>query len=203
LSADPSPRARGRPRSFDTETALKAAAERFRTHGFAGTSLDDLAEATGLARPSLYAAFGDKRALYIATLERLHHRLEGVFDGLAAARLPRAALLETIFARTIDGYLTGEVAPSGCLAVATATTEAAGDPEVRARLARFITMQDERMAGLFAATGIANPATNARIVMSVLHSLGIRARAGVPRTDLDRIAADCIEMIGALSPLPS
>jgi AcrR family transcriptional regulator len=56
-------RARGRPRSFDRETALQAAGQRFRTHGFAGTSLDELAEATGLNRPSLYPAFGDKRAL--------------------------------------------------------------------------------------------------------------------------------------------
>lgn len=196
MSADLSPpRSRGRPRSFDTETALKAAAERFRTRGFAGTSLDDLAEATGLARPSLYAAFGDKRALYLATLSRLHQRLEGLFDGIAAARLPRDTLLETIFARTIDGYLTGEVAPSGCLAVATATTEAAGDPDIRDALLGIITLQDERMAGLFATAGIANPEPAARIVMSVLHSLGVRARAGVPRDALDEIAAECIAMI--------
>jgi AcrR family transcriptional regulator len=196
LSADlSSPRSRGRPRSFDTETALKAAAERFRTRGFAGTSLDDLAEATGLARPSLYAAFGDKRALYLATLSRLHQRLEGLFDGIAAARLPRDTLLETIFARTIDGYLTGEVAPSGCLAVATATTEAAADPDIRDALLGIITLQDERMAGLFATAGIANPVSAARIVMSVLHSLGVRARAGVPRDELDQIAAECIAMI--------
>jgi len=195
LSTDLPPRARGRPRSFDTETALKAAAERFRTHGFAGTSLDDLAEATGLARPSLYAAFGDKRALYLATLSRLHQRLEGLFDGIAAARLPRDTLLETIFARTIDGYLTGEVAPSGCLAVATATTEAAADPDIRDALRGIIILQDERMARLFAAAGIASPQTAARIVMSVLHSLGVRARAGVPREELDQIAAECIAMI--------
>ena len=195
MSTDLPPRPRGRPRSFDTETALKAAAERFRTSGFAGTSLDDLVEATGLARPSLYAAFGDKRALYLATLSRLHQRLEGLFDGIAAARLPRDVLLETIFARTIDGYLTGEVAPSGCLAVATATTEATSDPDVRDALRGIITLQDERMARLFAAAGIANPAPAARIVMSVLHSLGVRARAGVPRDELDQIAAECIAMI--------
>ncbi|MEO9130244.1 MAG: TetR/AcrR family transcriptional regulator [Sphingomonas sp.] len=190
-----SERPRGRPRSFDTETALKAASERFRTRGFAGTSLDDLAEATGLARPSLYAAFGDKRALYLATLSRLHQRLDGLFDGITAARLPRDTLLETIFARTIDGYLTGEVAPSGCLAVATATTEAAADPDIRDALLGIITLQDERMATLFTTAGIANPEPAARIVMSVLHSLGVRARAGVPRDELDRIAAECIAMI--------
>ena len=51
------------------------------------------------------------------------------------------------------------------------------------------------MAALFAKAGIANPEPAARIVMSVLHSLGVRARAGVPRDELDRIAAECIAMI--------
>ena len=72
-------RARGRPRSYDPDVALKAATERFRTTGYAGTSLDDLAAATGLARPSLYAAFGDKRALYLAAIERAHDRAAAGF----------------------------------------------------------------------------------------------------------------------------
>jgi AcrR family transcriptional regulator len=62
---------RGRPRSFDPGEALQRAAERFRTYGFAGTSLDELSEATGLKRPSLAAAFGDMRALYMAGIVKL------------------------------------------------------------------------------------------------------------------------------------
>src|SRR5262249_13831611 len=57
-------RTRGGPRQYDPELALAKAAAAFWKHGYAATSLDDLAAATGMNRPSLYAAFGDKRDLY-------------------------------------------------------------------------------------------------------------------------------------------
>jgi AcrR family transcriptional regulator len=188
-------RGRGRPRGFDPEQALKAAGERFRTQGFAATTLDDLVAATGLARPSLYAAFGDKRALYLAALERVSARLERTFDRLEAAQLPKGALLEAIFANTIDGYLTGERAPSGCIVVSTAAAEAVSDAQIRAALLAFLTMQDERMTALFEKAWIARPRAAARLVMSVLHSLSVRARAGMPPAELEAIAADCIALI--------
>src|SRR5215467_10510913 len=59
----------GRPRSYDPEVALQRATAAFWDGGFSGTSLDDLSERTGMNRPSLYAAFGDKEALYLKTLE--------------------------------------------------------------------------------------------------------------------------------------
>lgn len=188
-------RPRGRPRGFDPDVALKAAAERFRTFGYAATSLDDLAAATGLARPSLYAAFGDKKALYLAALARTHRRLEATFGALEAAALPKAQLLKTIFASTIDLYLTGDIGPAGCIAVNTASTEAVADPEIRAALHGFLVMEDVRMAQILAASGIAQPEAAARILMSVIHSLAVRTRAGTPRAELDTIAADCIALL--------
>src|SRR5881392_1944302 len=68
VKSDP-PKRRGRPRAYDPQVALARAAEVFWKAGYAGTSLDDLAAATGMNRPSLYAAFGDKRDLYLKTLE--------------------------------------------------------------------------------------------------------------------------------------
>src|ERR1700749_1175927 len=67
-------RRRGRPRQYDPERALANAAEVFWKHGYAATSLDDLVAATGMNRPSLYAAFGDKRDLYLKTLKRYQER---------------------------------------------------------------------------------------------------------------------------------
>lgn len=188
-------RPRGRPRSFDTEVALKAAAERFRAFGYAATSLDDLAAATGLARPSLYAAFGDKKALYLAALARTHRRLEAMFDALDAAALSKDELLRRIFAGTLDLYMTGEIGPGGCIAVTTASAEAGADPEIRAALLAFLAMEDARMTRIFAAAGIARPDSAARVVMSVIHSLAVRTRAGTPRAELEAIAADCIALL--------
>ncbi|WP_376099596.1 TetR/AcrR family transcriptional regulator [Roseomonas sp. CCTCC AB2023176] len=64
------PRRRGRPPAYDRDKALDAAARLFRRQGYDATSLDDLSAATGMNRPSLYGAFGDKRALYAAILSR-------------------------------------------------------------------------------------------------------------------------------------
>ncbi|WCM26434.1 TetR/AcrR family transcriptional regulator [Sphingomonas sp. QA11] len=190
-----SQRPRGRPRSFDANVALKAASERFRTHGFAGTSLDDLAEATGLARPSLYAAFGDKRSLYLAALARLTDRVERSFVTLGGFALPLREMVERMLLGAIQGYMSGEKGPSGCLLIGTATAEAAADPEVRAALCAFLAMEDRCIEELLAAAGSTRPAASAAIVASVLHSLSIRARAGEPRESLDRIARDCAAMI--------
>jgi AcrR family transcriptional regulator len=63
-------RPRGRPRAYDPDTALRRATGAFWRHGFAGTSLDALTDAMDMNRPSLYGAFGDKRALYLAALDR-------------------------------------------------------------------------------------------------------------------------------------
>ena len=59
-----------RVREFDTAGALAAAVASFRRHGYEGTSIQDLVEATGIGRGSLYTAFGSKDALYLAALER-------------------------------------------------------------------------------------------------------------------------------------
>jgi len=188
-------RRRGRPRGFDANDALKAATERFRTHGYAGTSLDDLVDATGLARPSLYAAFGDKRAIYLAALDRTIERARRGFDNLIAADLPLKDSLAAMFAGIIQGYLTGENGPSGCIMVSTSATSAIDDPDIRDRLAAFLAMEDERIETLLIACGDPEARAHARIAAAVIHSLSVRARAGADRAELEAIAAHCIALI--------
>ena len=71
-----------RPLSFDPDDALDAAMRMFWQHGYAGTSIHDLTEATGLSRSSLYNTWGDKLGMYVAALDRYRRR-----DG-ASAFLP-------------------------------------------------------------------------------------------------------------------
>src|SRR3954451_6934537 len=68
------PRKRGRPRTYDPDLALSRAMDVFWKDGFAGTSLDELSAATGMNRPSLYGAFGDKRDLYIKAYQHYRER---------------------------------------------------------------------------------------------------------------------------------
>ncbi len=59
---------RGRPREFDEEAVLSAAAKAFWDRGYHATSVDDLCKATGVLRGSLYCAYGDKRGILLASL---------------------------------------------------------------------------------------------------------------------------------------
>ena len=193
--SDDAPRRRGRPRGFDAGEVLGAAAERFRTRGYAGTSLDDLVDATGLQRPSLYAAFGDKRALYLATLERTIERAGRAFDQLIEADLPLEQSLKVMFRAVIDGFLTGETGPSGCIMVSTSATSAVDDAEIRARLAAFVKLEDGKIEQLLVARGDPLAAAHARMATAVIHSLSVRARAGASRDELEALAADCVALI--------
>src|ERR1700681_4918141 len=73
---------RGRPRAYDPEVALAKARNAFWQTGYAATSLDDLSEATGMNRPSLYAAFGDKRDLYLKTLAYYRNQSRALARGV-------------------------------------------------------------------------------------------------------------------------
>ncbi len=153
---------RGRPREFDTAFACDAAARVFWQRGYHATSLDDLCEATGILRGSLYGAFGDKRGMLLAALD---HYAEGALAKLAE-RLDsqgspeggvRAALLH--HARAVSA-LTGL---RGCFVTNTAMEMTAIDEEVAARITGIM----RRISTLFAAAvirgqaaGVFNPKLN-------------------------------------------
>src|SRR5215467_1073261 len=84
-STESSKRSPGRPRSFDAEEVLGRVRRVFMEKGFSAASLDDLAAAAGLNRPSLYAAFGNKEQLYVQALQhygaRILAALEEVLKG--------------------------------------------------------------------------------------------------------------------------
>lgn len=194
----PARRTPGRPRGFDPDAVLRTVADRFRDGGFSATSLDDLVRATRINRPSLYAAFGDKRGLYVATLDALVSDLGVAFDAVDTANTGLRGRIVHLFARSIDSYLSGPSGPRGCLAVGTASAEAVADPAIRAALDRVLALIDERLARWFAIEGDPHPARKARLLASILHSLSIRARAGQPRAILEEIAEDAL---GLLAPV--
>src|SRR6201991_949093 len=86
--ATPEPKRRGRPRAYQPDVALARALDVFWKDGFAATSLDDLSAATGMNRPSLYGAFGDKRELYKKTYESYRNRARARMGEVFAADMP-------------------------------------------------------------------------------------------------------------------
>src|SRR5215468_8620245 len=91
------PKKRGRPRAYDPDVALTRAMDVFWKDGFAGTSLDELSAATGMNRPSLYGAFGDKRELYIKAYQHYRERSRAGMVDLLNQGLPLRRLLHRVF----------------------------------------------------------------------------------------------------------
>lgn len=136
----------GRPRTFALDDAARDAMEVFRERGYEGASLPDLIAGTGLSRGSLYKAFGDKKALLLAALDRyMDEGLTVTAQQLAQPGSARAALRSSLLrhaAQSSDG-----AGRRGCLVVAMATEQAAHDPEIAARARAMF----ERLQQLYAA----------------------------------------------------
>ena len=125
-----------RPRSFDPDEALDLAHDVFWRKGFQSTSLDDITAATGLAKPSLYAAFGDKNAMFLKVLERYHASI--VAD--AERILNEGPSARDAIERWLTGFVpfcSGVKGIRGCLSVNTAADGASDQEEVRNRVERF------------------------------------------------------------------
>ena len=196
------PKRRGRPRAYDPQAALLRVRDSFWRAGYAGTSLDEIAAATGMNRPSLYAAFGDKHALY---LEALAHYWELSVADMREALGQDLALDEALM-RIYDGalsiYFSGDGRPRGCFVIGTAVTEALEDAEIRQSLvagfqtfdadfeARFRTAREK---GELKAD--ADPAALALLASATMHTIAIRARAGAPRAELAELARKAVKVI--------
>lgn len=168
----------GRPRAFDIDDKLRDVYATFRSSGFSGASLDDLARDTGLSRPSLYAAFGDKRSMYLRALELVNSDLNNAADRLETLNLPIRAALEIWFAKAVEAYVGGRPVAGGCLALCTATAEAVSDEEIRAGLSTVLSTTRVRMGKWFETAGYADHAARADLAAALMHSLSLRARAG-------------------------
>src|SRR3954465_13061825 len=114
-----SPPRRGRPPSYDRNVALRSIRDVFWERGYSAASLDDIAAATGMNRPSLYGAFGDKREMYLAALRVFSVEIGGEVQKALEAPTLREAL-EVFYVRAIQEYVSGDASPRGCLVICTA-----------------------------------------------------------------------------------
>lgn len=123
-------------KQFDEDQALERALEVFWQQGFAATSMQDLAQATGVLRGSLYNAYGDKQAMFLEVFRRYQERFFVAVRELLA-RQPADAALAAFFDFIIDSMTSGD--PSrGCLTTKTATDETAMAEPIREALRAFL-----------------------------------------------------------------
>jgi AcrR family transcriptional regulator len=195
------PKRIGRPRSFDMDQALDRALLVFWRKGYEGASLSDLTKAVGVNRPSLYAAFGDKEALFRKVLDRY---LKGpAAYTQEALREPTArAVVERLLLGAAD-LNTARRNPGGCLMVQGALAcgeaadstrreltacRAAGEAAMRRRFERAKSEGD--------LPANVSPADLARYIATVLYGMAVQAAGGASRSQLQRV----VEM--ALRTLP-
>lgn len=176
--------------------------ETFWAAGFTGTSLDDLAAATGMNRPSLYAAFGDKKSIYLKSLDLYTESLRKVLIAILEADRSLADGLIAFYEGGIELYMSGEKGPRGCFVSCTAPAEAAVDEDIKAALSGVLGEIDHGLELLYRQaqkrgeiSREADAAALARLAGAVLHSLALRARAGASRAELQAIALEAAKTI--------
>ncbi len=196
------PKRRGRPRAYQPEIALGKALDLFRKDGFAATSLDDLSAATGMNRPSLYGAFGDKRELYIKSYARYRADARAAMIDIFRDELPIRRRLERIFAVALDIYLSGDAGPRGCFTVMTAASEAVSDPEIRGMVLEGLSELDKAFTACFRLAKengelpqTADPVVLAQLASATIHSIAVRARTRVPRKELEAIVKGAVDVM--------
>jgi len=192
---------RGRPREYDPEAALRRATDVFWKTGYAGTSLDEISAATGMNRPSLRAAFGDKHALYLKALRDYWELKFAAMREALNGRTLEEALLRA-YEAALSIYFAGETRARGCFVVGTAITEAVEDPEIRRIVAAgFQTLDADFEARLRLAREAgelepdADPEALAVLASATMHTIAVRARAGASRDELWRLARKAVSVI--------
>lgn len=180
----------GRPREFEIEDALQGAIEVFRTHGYHGTSVQDLTVGTGLARGSIYKAFHDKRSLFLAALDHYTigslRRIGETLERPGPAREAIRATLMGYAHRVLDAR-----GRQGCLITVAAIEMMPQDAEVSALVNRMF----RRMQDLFAACVIRgqlsgeiprdrDERTIARLMVCTIQGLRVLGKTGPSEAEL-------------------
>lgn len=182
-----------RPKEFDRDQALQGAIDLFAEKGYAGASTAELLDAMGIGRQSMYDTFGDKRALYLAALERYSSENIALFVGeMGQSDSPLEGLREALigFARR---SCTGQ---SGCLGIGavlewgrcdadvTALTDLAGATQTRA-VSHQLALA--RQAGELGADVEMDAGVS--FIAAAVAGIRVMARAGVPVATLEQIVA--------------
>ena len=183
---------KGRPREFDVDEALASALRVFWRKGYDGTSLTDLTEAMGITRPSLYAAFGNKEALFRKALD-LYEREKLAYIGEALAEPTSRGVAERLLRGALE-MQTSECEPRGCMRVISSISCGAEAESVKADLTeRRASSQKaliERMERA-KAEGDLPPNTDVQgitnYLLAILQGMSVQAGSGATKAELEQL----------------
>lgn len=190
----------GRPRAFDEVAVLDASVRQFRVHGYADTSTEQLCEAAGVRRSSLYNTFSSKDELFVRALERIVSvTLEQMEAVLADADRSGDDRLTALFALVVDEERAAgdDGHAAGCMFVASRMAPDIGnrEPRVQRILDRFLDGQLDLMAGAVSAGHLDGtlradvpPREAALMIVSAISGMRVLAQSGTAIAELGRVA---------------
>jgi TetR/AcrR family transcriptional regulator, transcriptional repressor for nem operon len=195
------PRGPGRPREFDMDKALDQAIGVFRARGFHATSIGDLKDATDLTAGSIYKAFKDKRAVFLAAFERyttLRNSQVRAIAGTAKSGRDRISDLLAFYVRSAHGT-EGRL---GCLVVGSAVEMAIYDPEIAARVTSTLKSNEAMLAGVIKqgqSDGSISPAIDAedtaRVLVCLTQGLRVVGKTGRPPPAPDIVVNTAMKLL--------
>lgn len=188
----------GRPLSFDRDRALRQAMLAFWRHGYETTSVAELTSAMGVTPPSLYAAFGDKKRLFLEAVRLYVGDLDEMERTVAGA--PSAPEAAHKLLRSSAVAFTGEDTPPGCLLASAAASGSAASAEVQAAVAEVRRATEDALRRRIeqdVATGALPDDTSAQalagLTLAVVQGMSVLARDGAPRAKLLALADQAMQ----------
>ncbi|UQA93352.1 TetR/AcrR family transcriptional regulator [Streptomyces halobius] len=184
-----------RPRKFDEERAVDAAMEAFWAAGYEATSTQDLCEATGLGRSSIYNTFKSKHDLFERALARYMECKNAELTELLEGDLPARRKIRALLQRVIDDEFVRHADGRGCLVVNTCVEVSAHDEPVAVALARDYGIRLEALRAVIESgqrdgdiAADKDARTLAHLAIASVGGLRVSARAGVDRAALEAVA---------------
>ena len=189
---------KGRPREFDVDKALAAALRVFWTKGYEGASLTDLTEAMGITRPSLYAAFGNKEALFRKALDLYESEKLAYFEEAMLAPTSRQ-----VAERLLRGALelhTNDCNPKGCMRVMSSLGCAEAE-SIRADLMQRRQSSQRALCGRLEQAKAAGDLPDSADVeglcsflVAILQGMAFQARSGATKPELEALVDTSLAM---------
>jgi AcrR family transcriptional regulator len=191
----------GRPIGFDKDAALEAAMLLFWERGYEGTSMADLTQAMGLNPSSIYAAFGDKHALFQCAVKR-YMKMRAQYAGKALEEPTLEKVVRALFDNTV-AFLTAPGHPPTCMTLAGAAGCSVEATPARDIMTEIRKQNEAAMKKRFLQarkSGELSPDVNVddytRYLSSILAGLSIQAANGSTKAELKRTAQMALRHLG-------
>jgi AcrR family transcriptional regulator len=190
--------AMARPREFDVDEALDRATEVFWKRGYEATSIQDLVDALGVNRASLYGTFGDKAQLFTAVLDRYEMQVNLLVEEALASPAAGAEAVRAWF-RALIGMVAQPAGPRGCLLIGSVSSCTTAPSPLRERVVAAVRASTDRLQEALARDPEIgrreDVRTLARFFAAEGHGLAVLARAGVRRQELEAAAEVALRVL--------